>query len=318
MVIASSIAVGAVAFSLLCFFLRRVHGLVTLARLCTRHESPAVWSAASVSSVERVDMILQKIQGSDSGANLSSDQKKEVDGMIEQLEKGYQAVELRPIDDPAIMGNYRVSYVSTGSGQVGNPAGGRWRGAFGKAIFRTTGLYQNLFTPNGVVNIVGFNFLSFLKGLVVLKGTFTPIKDKPDFVRADFEKPRLCLRLFGSTLFSVAFDIGPTSAVELDCAYIDDRVRLGRGSRGSRFVFERTTDKAADEWEPVANMRAVPLPVASVGLVGLLFLLFRGLQSNALIGAVCLGLLILYGLVFRGGGIIDADAIDKKPATGAA
>jgi hypothetical protein len=33
--------------------------------------------------------------------------------------------------------------------------------------------------------------------------------------------------------------IGPPSEVELKTTYLDDRVRLGKGSRGSLFVFSR-------------------------------------------------------------------------------
>lgn len=40
------------------------------------------------------------------------------------------------LSDPKIFGNYNVAYVSTGSSQKGNPAGGRFRGRLGRALFR--------------------------------------------------------------------------------------------------------------------------------------------------------------------------------------
>lgn len=47
-----------------------------------------------------------------------------------------------------------------------------------------------------------------------------------------FERPELVLP-------GLALRIGPRSSVELATTYLDPRVRLGRGSRGSRFVFMR-------------------------------------------------------------------------------
>ena len=46
-----------------------------------------------------------------------------------------------------------------------------------------------------------------------------------------FERPVLCL---GS---EVCLRIGPESSVQLTTTYLDERMRLGRGGRGSRFVF---------------------------------------------------------------------------------
>jgi hypothetical protein len=48
-----------------------------------------------------------------------------------------------------------------------------------------------------------------------------------------FERPVLCL---GS---EVCLRIGPESSVQLTTTHLDERMRLGRGSRGSRFVFVR-------------------------------------------------------------------------------
>lgn len=261
---------------------------------------------------ETVDTILSKIANTDAGSDLGPEEKEAVDAMIEGLEKDYLSNPLRPLDDPTIFDNYEVSYVSSGGKQEGNPAGGRWRGALGKYIFRTTGLYQNLLKDNLVVNIVGFRFLSLLQGLVVLKGTFAAI-DRPDFVRATFERPRLCLKFLG---LKAAFDIGPTSAVELDCAYLDDRIRLGRGSRGSRFVFERTQDEAATAWEEVVAMQTTSTANVLFFLLIVLGVIFSLCKSNLIVGGLSAVLFALYALIFRSGGIIEADAIDKdKPKT---
>lgn len=66
-----------------------------------------------------------------------------------------------------------------------------------------------------------------------------------------FERPELVLP-------GLALRIGPRSSVELATTYLDERVRLGRGSRGSRFVFTR--GGAADQvGAPPWNASALPL-----------------------------------------------------------
>lgn len=47
-----------------------------------------------------------------------------------------------------------------------------------------------------------------------------------------FERPELVLP-------GLALRIGPRSSVQLATTYLDERVRLGRGSRGSLFIFTR-------------------------------------------------------------------------------
>lgn len=54
-----------------------------------------------------------------------------------------------------------------------------------------------------------------------------------DTVKVIFEPP--VLSLFGN----IFLPIGPPSSVVLTTTYVDERVRLGKGSRGSLFVFTR-------------------------------------------------------------------------------
>ena len=49
--------------------------------------------------------------------------------------------------------------------------------------------------------------------------------------------------------YGFTFQLGQPSSVILDTPYVDPIVRLGRGSRGSTFVFTRTTDPAAESWK---------------------------------------------------------------------
>jgi hypothetical protein len=61
-----------------------------------------------------------------------------------------------------------------------------------------------------------------------------------------FERPELVLP-------GLALRIGPPSAVQLATTYLDERVRLGRGSRGSRFVFVRGGSADGAGARPIAR-----------------------------------------------------------------
>jgi PAP_fibrillin len=89
-----------------------------------------------------------------------------------------------------------------------------------------------------------------------------------------FQRPVLCL---GS---EVCLRIGPESSVQLTTTYLDERMRLGRGSRGSRFIFIRGgySDQAGEHardtsWEAEATFcHVLPALVASDGMQHFLFL----------------------------------------------
>ncbi|CAM9837294.1 unnamed protein product [Choristocarpus tenellus] len=81
-----------------------------------------------------VSEILQRIQGTDRGARATLEQREEIDALIEKLNTIGEGTDW--LSDPKIFGNYNVAYVSSGSSQRGNPAGGRWRGRLGRFIFR--------------------------------------------------------------------------------------------------------------------------------------------------------------------------------------
>jgi hypothetical protein len=59
-------------------------------------------------------------------------------------------------------------------------------------------------------------------------------------VRARFESPRITLGGLPS------FSVGPKSSVVLSTTYLDEDVRLGKGSRGSLFVFARKSAAQAE------------------------------------------------------------------------
>lgn len=91
----------------------------------------------------------------DSGMDLSEDDRASVDILLDRLE---EVGDTAPLDNPLLWGNYDVAYVSSGKSQRGNPAGGRFRGKLGKALFQTNILEQNLYSPDVVVNKVRWSY----------------------------------------------------------------------------------------------------------------------------------------------------------------
>ncbi|CAI7852122.1 unnamed protein product, partial [Closterium sp. NIES-54] len=111
-------------------------------------------------------------------------------------------------------------------------AGGYYRSMLGRTLLRSKDLVQTIYPPNGVDNLVEFDALSLIPGSISLKGTFEPLDNK--WVRAVFEAPNLALG-------ALKFSYGGQSSVRLSVSYLDERVRIGRGSQGSIFVFARRT-----------------------------------------------------------------------------
>jgi len=122
-----------------------------------------------------VDEVLDAIEGTDSGRKMSPEQRDATDANLAELESIGKTQAPNSLADPLIFGDYDVTYVSTGRRQIGNPAGGRFRGGLGAMLFRTIGLEQNLYEPNVVVNRVAFLVLGLIPGEVVLNGTFAAL-----------------------------------------------------------------------------------------------------------------------------------------------
>ena len=237
--------------------------------------SPSAGSAPDVDSLVR-DVLLT-IADTDSGRDITDAQRDATDANITALERIGAAQRPVALENPLIFGDYDVSYVSTGKKQIGNPAGGRFRGGLGAALFRTQGLEQNLYEPNVVVNRVAFLVLGLIPGEVVLNGTFVPLTaelvdenaavvdeetknrragdasrvtanelsgkgvDDGMTVRAFFDPPEITLGGLPT------FRVGPKSSVVLSTTYLDDRVRLGKeaGVRSSSSLERRRNRRSA-------------------------------------------------------------------------
>ncbi|KXZ55844.1 hypothetical protein GPECTOR_2g1395 [Gonium pectorale] len=165
---------------------------------------------------------------------MTPEQRAHVDGLLERLEAMGSAQQPRPLENPLLWGNYNVAYTSVGrSGQQGEPAGGRFRGRIGRALFRTAGLFQSVLKPDLATNKVEFKLFGCLPGYVGLRGRVMPVGEQGDTVQVLFEPPVL------TVADKLHLRIGGFSSVVLSTTYLDERVRLGKGSRGSLFVFTR-------------------------------------------------------------------------------
>jgi hypothetical protein len=238
-----------------------------------------------------VDKVLSLVADTDGGVAMPPGRRAEVDALLDALDDAQRRSGARPLDDPLLLGDYEVAYTSTARAsaqdQRGQPAGGRFRGRLGRALFRTTGVFQSVLplppadeaaaaagdaTPSSpsspssssssppvalAINKVAFRLFGLIPGYVGLRGkcyacprppvppvqpagaggsSSTDGADEDDgdgsTVRVLFERPVL-------SLGPLAARIGPPSSVVLTTTYLDARVRLGRGSRGSLFVFVR-------------------------------------------------------------------------------
>ncbi|CAM8952732.1 unnamed protein product [Rhodiola kirilowii] len=169
-----------------------------------------------------VTSILSKVRETDRGVSLTKEQHMEVSQVATQLQSF--CVD-EPVKCPLIFGDWDVVYCS-------NPTspGGGFRSAFGRMFFKANEMTQAVVAPDIVRNKVSFSLLGFLDGEVSLKGKLNVLDSK--WIQVIFEPPEL-------RVGALEFQYGGESEVKLQITYIDENVRLGLGSRGSLFVFQR-------------------------------------------------------------------------------
>lgn len=243
------------------------------------------YSIQTNEKVERVVQILKDINKNSNDAIKPPGFDSQMTAWIKAQSIEYQRSQVAKAD-ANLMGNYDVAYVGTGKDQrnEGNPAGGRYRGTIGRLFFETQNLFQNLLKGDDgeivVVNVVKGRLFKLIPFCVILFGLvrFLSIVERENVmtkygnklsssaVFASFRPPVLC---FGSTKSSLSLSVkvGPPSSVVLDTPYVCPQVRLGLGSRGSLFVFTRTSDAAADEWKSWLSRKHVSARKAGYILV---------------------------------------------------
>lgn len=269
----------------------------------------AVSLAAPVTAIELVDILLQKVKGTNGGLSVDRQKRKEIDGIIAQLSE--LGKKQQPLTDPKLFSNYSVAYQSQSSSQKSVPAGGKYRSKIGRRLFIARGAFQHIISPNVVINLICFRLLGILKGAVALRGRLEAINYPelgPTALQVYFEPPRL---RYGGAVF----EFGRGSRVRIATTYLDDRIRIGMGGAGSLFLFtkggEAETDMA-EEWKSIWASKPVPaivIPVAICGIIGVLFL-----KSWLLFSIACvLGLLISY-VMSRGG--IEGNNVNSSQSKG--
>jgi len=159
---------------------------------------------------------------SDRGVKLPAIVHKEVGEVADELAK--YCVD-NPVENPLIFGEWDVLYCS-------NPTspGGGYRSSIGRLVFKTNEMIQIVEAPDVVSNRVSFSLFGILNGEVSLIGKLKVLDSKN--IQVVFEAPELKVGLF-------EFRYGGQSEVVLATTYVDEYIRLGKGSRGSLFVFQR-------------------------------------------------------------------------------
>ncbi|XAR69626.1 hypothetical protein NMG60_11001302 [Bertholletia excelsa] len=171
---------------------------------------------------ELVDSILSKVSQTDRGVLLARDEHLNVAKLAQELQ---EFCVNEPVKSPLIFGEWDVVYCS-----VPTSPGGGYRSSFGRLIFKTKEMIQVVEAPATVRNKVSFSAFGFLDGEVSLKGKLKALDEK--WIQVIFEPPEL-------KVGALEFQYGGQSEVKLQITYIDEKIRLGKGSRGSLFVFQR-------------------------------------------------------------------------------
>uniref|UniRef100_A0A7S2Y058 Plastid lipid-associated protein/fibrillin conserved domain-containing protein n=1 Tax=Fibrocapsa japonica TaxID=94617 RepID=A0A7S2Y058_9STRA len=263
-------------------------------------------------SEQAIEEILKIVPETDRGVLASEEQRTKIDGLLEKVENLNTNADT--LSDERIFGNYNVAYVSTGKApsQKGNPAGGGFRGKIGRKFFQTTAVFQHLVAPNQVINMVQFKMLGRFPGCTTLMGTFEKINvpDLPNAVRAKFQPPRVTIGSSGK----FTLQIGPQSQVTLGTPYVDDKVRVGRGGRGSLFLFTRDGPaqmEQAELWRKYSQVPAINGKVLGVMLMVLGLTLGLSIARSTGIGMLVAGVYFF----FSKGGILSDEKPGEKLAT---
>ena len=262
----------------ICALLLLTHANSLMSPSSARCRSPLFSSVT-----DQVDQLLERVQINDEAA---------IRQTIEELSSsnGSDAEDEETLFTP-LLGNYNVSYTLPNAPNE-RPVGGKWN----QGPFSIESQWQHLLPKkrqDSVAQAVNMIIVKVLvwRIYVILRGDAfrlssvdrdrvsavrnTPGGLSPRTVRADFDPPRVVLCTPSKkALFSLS--LGPTSSVFLDTTFCDDRVRIGKGSKGSRFVFVRSTDPVADEWKSLIELK----PVGKSQLLSL----FGGVGLTSLIG----------------------------------
>ena len=285
----------------------QVDGFYASSRLVSRphgHKSVVL----SVNQQDLVDMILKNPQDAD---------MEELCSRVDELEADYSAtVEGRD----ALFGDYVVerTFNSKNLGKTSDAAGGKWvrKNSLTSMLGKLDGLYQNVVkddNPNRTCTTLAINqvllsllcrlicftivlrgecdFLSAVEREEIASSRSTPGGLSANAVRAKFGSPMIRISLLGyRSPLALVLRLGPRSSVILDASYCDDRLRVGKGASGVRFILRKVTRVSeAGLWMKVVNSKLV---VGKKGIVGGLFaagttmLTFGGGRWKKVVGGI--------------------------------
>ncbi|KAJ6406053.1 hypothetical protein OIU84_009723 [Salix udensis] len=208
---------------------------------CRKSRIPSFLCSVSVSDPQvltgrpgdLVASILSKVTETDRGVLLTKEQQEEVTQVAQELQKYCVAA---PVKCPLIFGGKFDIFAERNLSGMWSivrtqlplevATGVRWAVFFSEQ----REMIQAVEAPDTVRNKVSFSALGFLDGEVSLKGKLKALDDR--WIQVIFEAPQL-------KVGSLEFQYGGESEVKLQITYIDEKIRLGKGSRGSLFVFQR-------------------------------------------------------------------------------
>lgn len=267
--------------------------------------------------------------------SLAASQSSQVNQLLQLVEKPLESETVKEIRhvlpllkdnstsfDP-LLGNYNVS-CTLPTKDAERPVGGKWN-----KLARLDSSWQHILPAKKtdsvaqVINMIVLKLFNVWTIHVILRGdafALTPAQRQevaqergtpgglsPRTVRADFDSPRIVVS--GKRPW-VSLSLGPKSNVVLDTPYCDDRIRIGKGSRGSFFVFVRTQDVRADDYKsllearPLGKRTVVGVLGASVALLWWAQARFFVSVARAVTMAVAAALsLTTLGVAFSTGGI---------------
>lgn len=309
-----------------------------------RHTTP-IRASTSDDTDTSVDRLLELVDVEEVDTEANGEETQSIVVSLSRQQDDSTITE--PTNFTALLGNYNVTHVIPSKPNE-KPVGGKWSRGPAQALFKTRRTLQHLLTPKlpgAVAEAVNVITLSALRDSfrihVILRGDAyqltgderadvvqerqTPGGLSSKSVRANFDAPRIVLARSSSHNSSslLNLSIGPPSSVILDTPYCDGRIRIGKGSRGSWFVFKRCSpnDVEADEWKkwiaqsPVKKSKALAVLAGSFG-IGLVGYNAKGVWR---IGGVALSTVsLLAGAVisFSTGGIArDRDSVGNETRT---
>lgn len=300
----------------ICTTTRYARQSIQLARL--QKVSTACISAPAVDTQNKsllVDKLLAYAKNSDRGGKTTPSERESIDSIIDEIsDSGNKYIPNQTLN-PSLFDEYVIVYSANSKLQKSQPVGGLLRTPIGKVLFRTREIFEHFIQPNTVIQMICFRFLGIITGNVALKGKidFSVDKMNKSEIVFQFQQPRL-------RLGPAVFEYGPCPRLSTNILYVDDRVRIMQGKRGSRFIFARRScllddynfkNALSDEWKMIFDAKPLPTVLLPITLVvGIVVSLFAPLFVRVMI----VGLLLAVAFILKRGGTVNRNPTNLAPS----